>query len=205
MPVGGGSCRPQCAMTSDDAPHSLETRLRFVAWVLLGCAVLGGIVGVVWGLIAPRTQLTVREGELFYASVREDAVGGVLSLACLLLACAVATAVFVLARRTQITEVLLVGVAAAGFVGSVLAWRVGLLVANGVDGIGELSAQGRPEGVTFSAPLQMDAPGVLGIWSFVSVFVLAFVVWLRARRSRRRLHAIIDQANAIQSTALKGL
>lgn len=188
-------------MTSQGQPHPLTPQFRPVAWTLLVCGVLGGIVGVVWGLMAPRTQLTVRDGELLYASVREDAVGGVLSLACLLFGCAVLTAGYVLARRMPITEVLLVGVAAAGFVGSVLAWRVGLLVANGVDVVGELSAQGRAEGVTFSAPLQMDAPGVLGIWSFVSVFVLAFVVWRRARRARRRLHAIIDHANAMQVAA----
>ena len=184
-------------MTTQDRSRVRRSQLREVAWILAGCVVLGIVVGVVWGAVAPRTQLTVREGQLFYATASEDAVGGVLTLGCLLFGCAVLTAGYVLLRKLRISGVLFVGIAAAGFIGSILAWKIGLIMANGADGGVEPSAQGRAEGITFSAPLEMDAPGVLGIWSLVAVAVLAFVVWRRARRVNRRIHHIVDQAHAV--------
>ncbi|MFA7265421.1 MAG: hypothetical protein WC054_03825, partial [Candidatus Nanopelagicales bacterium] len=114
-------------MTTQDRSRVRRSQLREVAWILAGCVVLGIVVGVVWGAVAPRTQLTVREGQLFYATASEDAVGGVLTLGCLLFGCAVLTAGYVLLRKLRISGVLFVGIAAAGFIGSILAWKIGLI------------------------------------------------------------------------------
>lgn len=173
--------------------------VRDIALLVAGCFAIGVLVGVVWGLIAPRTQLTVKQGELLYAQVTEGAVGGVLSLACLLCVCGIATGAVVAIWQKAINVELLLGVIAGGLLGSVIAWKSGLQVANGAENGTELSAAGRAEGVTFSGLLELDAPGVLGLWSLCAVVVLWIVLWRRAKAARRRIDDVIRESQDLYS------
>ena len=184
-------------MSEQPAPRRSPRLIRSVALLVAGCAVLGVAVGFVWALIAPRTQLVAQKGELLYAQVTEGAAGGVLSLGCLLAACGVVTGIVVARWQKVIGVGLLLGVLASGLLGSAVAGWVGLQVANGADNGVELSAAGRQEGVTFSGPLVLDAPGVLGLWSLFALVVLWVVLWRRARAARKRVDDIVRQAQGV--------
>lgn len=175
-------------------PHRQRRQLvRVGAPILLGSVVLGIVMGALWAVLAPRTQLSVKGGAVVYAQVTEAAIGADLVFALLGIGCGAIVATAVTLRwRTAGGEVA-VWSAVAGVLGSVLAWRIGLALIGGSSDTGTISAVGHPEGVTFEGPLKLDSPGALGMWSLTVLLVLIVVFWRRGRAAARRIDALIDR------------
>ncbi len=186
--------RGRTVLDMTKAARNRRELVRAFAWILLACLVVGAVMGVAWASISPRVQLTVKQGELVYAEGTEAAVAGDLSFACLAVTVGLLTGIVVATRRKLVRTGALLGVVAGGLLGSLVAWKVGLAVANGADQDIELSAAGHGEGVVFSGPLSIDAPGVLLLWSLSAIVVLTYVSWLRKRKATRAIDDVLRDA-----------
>ncbi len=196
--------RGRTVLDMTKAARNRRELVRTFAWILLACLVVGAVMGVAWASISPRVQLTVKQGELVYAEGTEAAVAGDLSFACLAVMAGLLTGIVVATRRKLLRARalgvgVLLGVVAGGLLGSLVAWKVGLAVANGADQDIELSATGHGEGVVFSGPLSIDAPGVLLLWSLSALVVLTYVSWLRKRKATRAINDVLRDAQLEQS------
>ncbi|CAM5449602.1 AAA family ATPase OS=Streptomyces albaduncus OX=68172 GN=FHS32_003442 PE=4 SV=1 [Streptomyces griseoloalbus] len=76
-----------------------------------------------------------------------------------------ALAVFLVRRRGGVP--LVVALAAGGLLGSVLAWRLGVWLGPSQDVIAQAKSVGK--GVTFDAPLKLNAKGALLAWPFAAL------------------------------------
>ena len=175
--------------------------VRVALPILVICVGLGALMGIAWNLLAPRTELTVKDGSVVYARVTEASVGADLTFACLGIGCGLLVSAFIAVKwRSGGVELPIVAVI-GGVIGSVIAWRIGLVLAGNSAGTGtaDLSAAGRAEGVAFEGPLSLDSPGALGMWSLASAIVLLLVFWRRASAASRRVDAVLVQSSYLQS------
>ncbi len=189
-------------MTNEMLSRNRRELVRAFAWILLACLVVGAVMGVAWASISPRVQLTVKQGELVYAEVTEvteAAVAGDLLFACLAVTAGLLIGIVVATRQELVRTGVLLGVVAGGLLGSLVAWKVGLQVANGADQDIEPSAAGHGEGEVFSGPLSIDAPGVLLLWSLSALVVLTYVSWRRKRKATRAINDVLRDAQHTQS------
>lgn len=136
---------------------------------------LGGLLlGVLWRLLAPQVPLVgdVVDGRwvVYLAdSEGEQAIGvdGTFTLLGLGFGLVSALVVFLVRRRGGVP--LVVGLAVGSLLGSLLAWRVGIWLGPDEDVIAHAKSAG--EGVTFSAPLKIEAYGALLAWPLASLAV----------------------------------
>ncbi|MEU6099603.1 AAA family ATPase [Streptomyces flaveolus] len=156
-----------------DGPGML-TEARQAAVTLVAVALAGALLGVLWWWLAPSVPLVgdVVDGSwVVYLkdSEGEQAVGvdGTFTLLALGFGVLSALVVFLLRRRGGVPLVVALGVGA--FLGSLLAWRVGVWLGPGQDVIAHAREVGK--GTTFSAPLKLGAKGAWLAWPFAALVV----------------------------------
>jgi len=152
----------------------MKTELREGAVVTVVVALLGALLGVLWWRLAPSVPLVgdvVDDGWVVYFkdSEGEQAIGvdGTFTLLALAFGLVSAVAVFLWRRRGGVP--LVVGLALGGFLGSLLAWRIGVWLGPTEDVIAHARAVGK--GVTFSAPLKLGAKGAWLAWPLAALVV----------------------------------
>lgn len=156
-----------------DGP-GMKTELREGAVVTVVVALLGALLGVLWWRLAPSVPLVgdvVDDGWIVYFkdSEGEQAIGvdGTFTLLALAFGLVSAVAVFLWRRRGGVP--LVVGLALGGFLGSLLAWRIGVWLGPTEDVVAHAKAVGK--GVTFSAPLKLGAKGAWLAWPLAALVV----------------------------------
>lgn len=201
MSFRDSACRTSVDVSEDSARRDWTPVGKAFAWVSLGCVAAGVLVGAVWAVIAPRTELVIKGGEVAYVRLSEAAVGADLTFGCLAIACGLVTGTAIALRhRSGGLEVLIIG-ASGGLLGSLIAWKVGLAIAGGDSDTGVISIAGRPEGTVFQGPLELNSPGVLGLWSMFAVAVLTLVSWRRGVAASRRMDAIAQEGARLEASA----
>ncbi|MGV9310889.1 ABC transporter permease [Streptomyces sp. NPDC003691] len=154
------------------AARAAERRadLRDAALVTAAVAVLGIALGLLWLWLAPRVPL-ISDGKAVFLQDTEGeaAIGadGTFALLGLAFGAVSAAGVFFLRRRGGVLLVL--GLAAGGLLGAVLAWRLGIWLGPATDVAAHAREVGA--GVTFDAPLKMRAYGVLLTWPLAAMVV----------------------------------
>ncbi|MGV9453872.1 hypothetical protein [Streptomyces sp. NPDC003635] len=156
-----------------DGP-GMKAELREAAVVTVVVAVAGVLLGVLWWWLAPRVPLVgdVVDGGwavYFKDTEGEQAVGvdGTFTLLALAFGAVSAVGAFLWRRRGGVP--LVVALALGGFLASLLAWRVGVWLGPSQDVIAHAKDVGK--GVTFSAPLELDAKGAWLVWSIAALVV----------------------------------
>ncbi|WP_078504292.1 DUF2567 domain-containing protein [Streptomyces viridochromogenes] len=156
-----------------DGP-GMKTEVREAAVVAVVVALGGVLLGVLWWWLAPSVPLVgdvVDKSWVVYFkdSEGEQAVGvdGTFTLLALAFGLVSAVAVFLWRRRGGVP--LVVALAVGGFLGSLLAWRVGVWLGPAEDVIAHAKEAGK--GVTFSAPLKLGAKGAWLVWPLAALVV----------------------------------
>ncbi|PWI08033.1 AAA family ATPase [Streptomyces sp. NWU339] len=156
-----------------DGP-GMRTELREAAVTAVAVALGGVLLGVLWWWLAPRVPLTgdvVGDNWVVYLkdTEGEQAIGvdGTFTLLALGLGAVSALAVFLVRRRGGVPLVVALGV--GGLLGSLLAWRLGVWLGPTQDVVAHAKDVGR--GVTFDAPLKLNAKGALLAWPLAGLVV----------------------------------
>ncbi|MFE4369976.1 ABC transporter permease [Streptomyces sp. NPDC056835] len=148
----------------------MRTELRQAVVVMVVVAVSGLALGLLWLWLSPRIPLISDETAVFLKDTEgEEAIAGDGTFLLLALAFGVVSAalVFVFRRRGGIP--LVVGLALGGLLGAVLAWRIGVWFGPTSDVVAHARAVGK--GVTFDAPLELNAKGALLAWPIAAMVV----------------------------------
>jgi hypothetical protein len=152
----------------------MRTEVREAAVVAVVVALGGLLLGVLWWWLAPSVPLVgdvVDKSWVVYFkdTEGEQAVGvdGTFTLLALAFGLVSAVAVFLWRRRGGVP--LVVALAVGGFLGALLAWRVGVWLGPTQDVIGHAKDVGK--GVTFSAPLKLGAKGAWLAWPLAALVV----------------------------------
>ncbi|MEU9265235.1 DUF2567 domain-containing protein [Streptomyces sp. NPDC048251] len=169
----GVATAPHDVAYGQDGP-GMKTELREAAVITVAVALAGALLGLLWVWLAPKVPLV---GDLvddnwvvyFKDTEGEQAIGVDGTFTLLALACGAvsAAAVFLWRRRGGVP--LVIALAVGGFLGSLLAWRLGVWLGPDSDVIAHAQSAGK--GVTFSAPLKLGAKGALLAWSFAAALV----------------------------------
>lgn len=152
----------------------MKTELREAAVVTVVLALGGALLGVLWWWLAPSVPLVgdvVDKSWVVYFkdTEGEQAIGvdGTFTLLALAFGLVSAVAAFLWRRRGGVP--LVVALAVGAFLGSLLAWRVGVWLGPSGDVIAQAKDAGR--GVTFSAPLKLEAKGAWLAWPLAALVV----------------------------------
>ncbi|GLF94213.1 DUF2567 domain-containing protein [Streptomyces yaizuensis] len=144
------------------------TELREGLLTLAVVTAAGVAMGLLWLWLAPRVPL-ISDGKAVFLenSEGEGAVGadGVFALLGLGFGLVSAAGVFLWRRRGGIG--LVVGLALGGLLGSLLAWRLGVWLGPTSDVAAHARSVGR--GVTFDAPLELTAKGMVLAWPIAAM------------------------------------
>ncbi|MCX5334826.1 AAA family ATPase [Streptomyces sp. NBC_00140] len=163
------------------APHEaaydgpgMATEVIEAVVVAVAMAVGGVLLGVLWWWLAPHVPLVgdvVDKSWVVYLgdTEGEQAIGvdGTFTLLGLAFGLVSALVVFLVRRRGGVPLVVALGV--GGFLGSLLAWRVGIWLGPAQDVIAHAKSVGK--GVTFSAPLKLEAKGAWLAWPLGALVV----------------------------------
>ncbi|MFC5956714.1 AAA family ATPase [Streptomyces pratens] len=156
-----------------DGP-GMKTELREAAVTVVAVALGGVLLGVLWWWLAPRVPLVGDvAGDNWVVYLKdtegEQAIGvdGTFALLALAFGAVSALAVFLVRRRGGVPLVVALGV--GGLLGSLLAWRLGVWLGPAQDVIAQARDVGK--GVTFDAPLKLNAKGALLAWPFAGLVV----------------------------------
>ncbi|MFF0202972.1 AAA family ATPase [Streptomyces sp. NPDC005017] len=165
-PPSGGAGHDGAYGYGQDGP-GMRTELREAAVITVAVALTGVLLGALWNWLAPRIPLIgeVTDGSwVVYVKETEgeQAIGTDGTFALLGLAFGVVTALAVFLVRRQGGVPLVVALGLGGLLGSVLAWRFGLWLGPADDVLAHAKEAG--QGVTFSAPLKLNAKGALLAW-----------------------------------------
>lgn len=153
-------------------PDRAETRaaLRQAAVVTVVLAVAGVALGLLWLWLAPRIPLISDDTAVYLKdSEGEEAIGADGTF--VLLAAAfgvVSAAVAFLLRRTG-GIAMVVALALGGLLGALLAWWLGTGLGPTSDVVAHAKEVGK--GVTFDAPLELNAKGALLAWPVAAMIV----------------------------------
>ncbi|MDQ1030018.1 hypothetical protein QF035_007600 [Streptomyces umbrinus] len=153
----------------EDGP-GMKTELREAAVITVATAIGGVLLGLLWCWLAPRVPL-VSDGAAVYPKDAEGeqviGVDGTFSLLAVGFGLVTAVVVFLLRRRGGIP--LIVALTVGGILASLLAWRLGIWLGPTQDVIAHAKEAGK--GVTFDAPLELNAKGALLAWSVSALLV----------------------------------
>ncbi|MDR6978144.1 hypothetical protein J2X68_004869 [Streptomyces sp. 3330] len=169
----GVATAPHDVAYGQDGP-GMKTELREAAVITVAVAVAGALLGLLWVWLAPKVPLV---GELvddnwvvyFKDTEGEQAIGVDGTFTLLALACGAVSAVAVFLWRRRGGVPLVIALAVGGFLGSLLAWRLGVWLGPESDVIAHARSAGK--GVTFPAPLKLGAKGALLAWPFAAALV----------------------------------
>ncbi|MGP9021327.1 DUF2567 domain-containing protein [Streptomyces sp. BR1] len=148
----------------------LKAELRDAVVAAVAVAVSGVLLGLLWVWLAPRVPLVADDKAVFLKDTEgEEAIGadGTFILLALGFGVVCAAVVFLLRKRGGIPVVC--GLALGALLGSLLAWRVGMWLGPNQDVVAAARAAGK--GVTFSAPLKLNAKGALLAWPLAAMAV----------------------------------
>ncbi|MFE7977527.1 AAA family ATPase [Streptomyces shenzhenensis] len=156
-----------------DGP-GMKTEVRAAAVVTVAVALCGVLLGLLWWWLAPHVPLVGDQtGKSWVVYLKdsegEQAIGVDGTFTLLALAFGVVSAVVVFLLRRHGGVPLVVGLAAGGLLGSLLAWRLGVWLGPTEDVIAHAKAVGK--GVTFAAPLKLGAQGALLAWPLAALVV----------------------------------
>jgi hypothetical protein len=144
----------------------VRAELRTGLAVIGGCLLAGVLLAILWRSLAPLPHL-VKRADGIYLTGGQDEVA--IAADGWFAACSATTglvaALVVFARMRQARLGPLLGLVIGGLAGSVLAWRLGVLLGPGA--IVE-TAKGLAVGSNFDGPLKLSARGVLFLWPLVS-------------------------------------
>ncbi|QGV81106.1 DUF2567 domain-containing protein [Streptomyces ficellus] len=160
---------PTAQEGTDGAPNT-AAEVRQGAVVLLAVTLAGIALGLLWLWLAPRIPLVSDGRAVFLKDTEgEAAVGadGVFTLLALGLGALSAAVVFWFHRHGGIAIV--VGLALGGLFGAMLGWGVGTLLGPAHDVAAHARAVGA--GVTFDAPLKLQAHGAVLAWPVAAMLV----------------------------------
>ncbi|MFI9598815.1 hypothetical protein ACIHCX_02870 [Streptomyces sp. NPDC052043] len=170
--VPPAGARPVSAYEQDGPGWAAEIREALV--VMVGVALCGVPLGLLWLRLAPRVPLIADvSGSNWVVYLKdtegEQAIGvdGTFTLLALALGVLSAVAVFLWRRRGGVP--LVVALCVGGLLGSLLAWRLGVWLGPEQNVIAHAKAVGK--GVTFPAPLRLQAQGALLAWPLAAVLV----------------------------------
>lgn len=167
-PPGGASPCPG-AEEAQDGPD-LKTEVRQAAVVLVAVAVPGLLLGLLWLWLAPRIPLISDSTAVYLKDTEgEEAIASDGTFILLALAFGVVSGALVFLARRHGGIPLVAGLAMGGLLGSVLAWRFGLYLGPTSDVVAHAKAAGK--GVTFDAPLELNAKGGLLAWPVAAMVV----------------------------------
>ncbi|MFD0419585.1 DUF2567 domain-containing protein [Streptomyces sp. NPDC127108] len=141
----------------------LKADVRDAVVVMVAVAASGVLLGLLWLWLAPSVPLIADKTTVYLKDTEgEQAIGvdGTFALLALAFGLVSAVVVFLVRRRGGIP--LVVGLAAGGLLGAVLAWKVGVWVGPETDVAAHARAVGA--GVVFDAPMELKAKGVLLAW-----------------------------------------
>lgn len=152
----------------------MRTEVREAAVITVAVTLGGVLLGLLWWWLAPSVPLVggiVDNRWVVYVkdTEGEQAIGvdGTFTLLALALGAVSALGVFLVRRRGGVP--LVVALTVGGLLGSVLAWRLGVWLGPTQDVIAHAKDVGK--GVTFSAPLKLEATGALLAWSVAALVV----------------------------------
>lgn len=153
----------------EDGP-GMKTEVRQAAVIMVGVAVSGLLLGLLWMWLAPRVPLIADENVVYLKDTEgEQAIGidGTFTLLALAFGAVSAVVVFLVRRRGGIP--LVVGLALGGLLGALLGWRAGVWMGPTQDVVAHAREVGK--GVVFDAPLELKAKGVLLAWPVAAMAV----------------------------------
>ncbi|MFF1958601.1 DUF2567 domain-containing protein [Streptomyces sp. NPDC058220] len=166
-PPAGDS--PYSWAEAEEGPD-MKTEARQAAVVMVAIAVSGLLLGLLWLWLAPRIPLISDDTAVFLKDTEsEEAIGadGTFALLALAFGAVSAVLVFLFHRRGGIG--LVIGLALGGLLGAVLAWQLGGWFGPTSDVVAHARAAGK--GVTFDAPLELNAKGALLAWPVAAMVV----------------------------------
>ncbi len=141
----------------------LAAELREAAVITVAVAAAGLLLGTLWLWLAPRVPLVSDADAVYLKDTEgEQAIGidGTFTLLAVGFGVLSALVVFLLRRRGGVPQV--VALALGGLLGALLAWRLGVWLGPSEDVVAHAKEVGK--GVTFDAPLKLEARGVLLAW-----------------------------------------
>ncbi|MGP4042741.1 AAA family ATPase [Streptomyces sp. 2A115] len=153
----------------EDGP-GMKTEIREAAVITVAMALGGVLLGVLWWWLAPHVPLVSDAETVFLQDTEgEQAVGvdGTFILLALGFGLVSALVVFLIRRRGGIP--LVIALTLGGILGSLLAWRLGIWLGPEQDVAAHAKEVGK--GVTFDAPLELNAKGALLAWSLGALVV----------------------------------
>jgi hypothetical protein len=148
----------------------MRAELWQAALVLIGTAVLGLLLGLLWVWLAPRVPLTSDSTAVLLKDVEgEESIGadGTFVLLALAFGLVSALVVFLLRRRGGIP--LVFGLALGGLLGGFVAWKFGAWLGPTTNVVAHAKQVGK--GVTFDAPLQLNTKEALLAWPVAAMVV----------------------------------
>ncbi|MFI5755283.1 DUF2567 domain-containing protein [Streptomyces sp. NPDC051569] len=154
----------------DEGGTAVRSEVRQAAVVAVAVAVTGVLLGLLWVWLAPRVPLISDGTAVFLKDTEgEEAIGadGTFALLALAFGAVSAAVVFLFRRRGGIP--LVVGLALGGLLGAVLAWQFGGWFGPDADVV--RAAKDAGKGVTFDAPLELNAKGALLAWPIAAMVV----------------------------------
>ncbi|MFS8202999.1 AAA family ATPase [Streptomyces sp. CWNU-52B] len=153
----------------EDGP-GMKTELREAAIITVAMTVGGLLLGVLWWRLAPHVPLVSDSSAVYLKDTEgEQAIGvdGTFTLLALAFGLVSALVVFLLRRRGGIP--LVVALTVGGVLGSLVAWRLGVWLGPTQDVVGHAKEVGK--GVTFDAPLELNAKGAMLAWSLSALLI----------------------------------
>ncbi|MFI6940992.1 hypothetical protein ACIBI4_17090 [Streptomyces sp. NPDC050418] len=161
---------PQGPAPAADAGPGMAAELRDAVLIVVGLALCGVILGVLWAWLAPHVPL-VSDGKAVFLddTEGEQAIGAEGTFILLALACGAVTGALVFLLRRHGGIPLVVALAVGGVLASVVAWRLGLVFGPGDDVVARAKEAGK--GVPFDAPLELNAKGALIAWPIAALAV----------------------------------
>ncbi|MFF2526317.1 hypothetical protein [Streptomyces liangshanensis] len=163
-----GSGSGDGSVPDDKSGTGAEVRTAVVVTVAL--AVAGVLLGLLWLWLSPRIPLVSDDTAVFLKDTEgEEAIGadGTFALLGLGFGAVAAAVVFLFRKRGGIAVV--VGLVLGGLIGSFLAWKVGVWLGPTSDVVAHAREVGK--GVTFDAPLKLNAKGALLAWPVAAMVV----------------------------------
>ena len=169
-PLSGSGSHPVPPAQEPLYGDGVLTVLRQAAAVAGLLTVAGIALGLLWLWLAPRVPLISDATAVFLKdSEGEQAIGadGTFVLLALAFGAVAALVVFLFRRRGGVG--LVVGLAIGGLLGSLVAWRFGIWFGGGSDVVARAKAAGK--GVTFDAPIKLNAKAAMLAWPIASMLM----------------------------------